>query len=107
VIRLEPKEEIRIGFLAKKTGFTSVLEPRELNFLLREHGAVTQYTEEYERLLLDCICGDQTLFVSEREVEAMWRYVDPIIRVWHEGTEKVPLHFYTPDTREVLEQITL
>ena len=103
-IRMEPKEEIRIGFLAKKPGLASEIELREFNFLLREHGSPSQYTEEYERLLLDCVRGDQTLFLSAREVKAMWRYIDPIIRIWQIGVEEVPLHFYKPDTREILEE---
>lgn len=102
-ISMEPREEIRIGFLAKKPGFTLATEPREFKFSLRERGSVTQ-TEEYERLLLDCIRGDQTLFVSTREVAAMWRYIDPIIHVWREGGGKAPLHFYKPDTASIRTQ---
>lgn len=102
-ISMEPKEEIRIGFLAKKPGFTLATESREFKFSLRERGAITK-TEEYERLLLDCFHGDQTLFVSTREVAAMWRYIDPIIRAWKEGIEKAPLHFYKPDTAYIRSQ---
>ena len=57
--------------------------------------------EEYERLLLDVMRGDQALFVSKREIEAMWRFIDPILRVWQSGTERVPLHSYQPDTSDI------
>ncbi len=107
VIRMEPKEEIRIGFLAKKPGFAFATEPREFSFVLHEEGADTKSAGEYERLLIDCLRGDQTLFVSTREVAAMWRYIDPIVHAWKEGVENVPLHIYTPDTGDVLEQAAI
>ncbi|MHB0865486.1 MAG: glucose-6-phosphate dehydrogenase [Minisyncoccota bacterium] len=107
IIRMEPKEEILIGFLAKKPGFTFETEPREFSFELHEEGREASRTAEYERLLIDCLRGDQTLFVSTREVTAMWRYIDPILHAWQKGTENVPLHFYAPDTGEVLEQASI
>lgn len=69
-----------------------------------DFNATVQYTEEYERLLLDAIRGDQTHFVSEREIEAAWRFVDPIERAWRSGTELVPLHMYQPGTNDILLQ---
>jgi glucose-6-phosphate 1-dehydrogenase len=103
VIRMEPKEEIHIRFTAKKPGLAFETELRELSFLLRKHDSLPQYTEEYERLLLDCIHSNQTLFISQREVRAMWRYIDPIISVWEEGVEKIPLHVYEPDTKDITQ----
>lgn len=56
----------------------------------------------YERLLEDAICGDQTLFVSAREVAAAWRFVDPIEKAW--AANVVPLRTYPPDTGEITLQ---
>lgn len=98
IIRLEPQEEIKVRFWSKKPGLAFTMEERDFSFLLRESGAHSQYTEEYEKLLLDCIAGNQTLFVSSREVAAMWRFIDPIIRVWKRN--EVPLRHYQPDTDE-------
>jgi glucose-6-phosphate 1-dehydrogenase len=50
----------------------------------------TKFHHPYERLLLDCMKGDLTLFVREDEIEAMWNVVDPIIARW-EGIP--PQHF--------------
>jgi glucose-6-phosphate 1-dehydrogenase len=47
---------------------------------------------EYETILLDAMHGDQRRFVSNAEVRAMWRFVDPILRAWHQGM--VPLDTY-------------
>ncbi len=95
VIRLEPKEEIVVEFWVKKPGFEFETERRDLAFTLRDRGSVVQYTEEYEKLLLDCLRGDQTLFITTQEIRSMWRYIDPIVDGWSRGM--TPLKMYTPD----------
>lgn len=96
---LEPKEGINIEFWSKKPGLIGELrEPRTIDFMLRDKNTAPQYIEEYEKLLLDSILGDQTLFVSTAEVKAMWRFVDPIIAAWEQNL--VPLDEYDPDTDE-------
>jgi glucose-6-phosphate 1-dehydrogenase len=97
VFGIEPEERITIHFLSKKPGLTFEMEKRIFDFLLRDVGKRTQYVEEYEKLLLDCITGDQTLFVSTDEIRAMWRFIDPIIYAWRRGV--VPLKFYKPGTQ--------
>jgi glucose-6-phosphate 1-dehydrogenase len=98
--KMEPADSITIGFWTKKPGFDDVLEPRDFNFLLYEKEEKTQYVEEYSRLLVDAIAGDQTLFVSTDEVKAMWAFIDPIVRGWRDGL--APLDTYRPDTAEPL-----
>jgi glucose-6-phosphate 1-dehydrogenase len=100
VIRMEPKEEIQIEFWSKKPGFAMATEPRMFHFLFREQSGKMQYIEEYAKLLLDCIRGDQTLFVSTEEVQAMWRFSDSVVSAWKDGA--VPLETYAPDTTEIL-----
>jgi glucose-6-phosphate 1-dehydrogenase len=102
VIRMEPKEEIVIEFWSKKPGYTYATEPRMFHFLLREQAGRVQYTEEYERLLLDCIRGDQTLFISTDEIRAMWRYTDPIVAAWKAGA--VPMKTYAPGEKQVTKE---
>jgi glucose-6-phosphate 1-dehydrogenase len=98
--RLEPADSITIGFWTKKPGFDTQLEDRDFNFFLYEKEEKAQYVEEYSRLLADAISGDQTLFVSTREVRAMWEFIDPIVQAWADGV--VPLQHYAPDTDDVL-----
>ena len=95
-IHLEPTEGITINFWSKKPGLQNEIEERKFEFNFRSAEKRSQYTEEYEKLLLDCIQGDQTLFVSGEEVRAMWKFIDPIIMAWQEN--KVPLFAYKPDT---------
>lgn len=101
VFTLEPSDEIKIEFWAKKPGFENELEKREFRFFLYEKEEKAQYVEEYARLLLDAFRGDQTLFVSTDEVRAMWAFIDPVVRAW--GEDAVPLDAYTPDTCDVVE----
>ncbi len=102
IIHLEPKEGITIRFWSKKPGHAMKLEERSFAFTFRKSGTRVQYTEEYEKLLLDCISDDQTLFVSSEEIRAMWKFVDPIVRGWERGF--TPLARYEPDSDSVLRE---
>ncbi|MBI2141182.1 glucose-6-phosphate dehydrogenase [Candidatus Woesearchaeota archaeon] len=96
VFSLEPVEAITVHFWLKKPGLTSEIDKRALKMLYREAENRVQYVEEYERLLLDCIVGDQTLFISSEEVNAMWKFIDPYVYAWKNNA--VPLRTYMPDT---------
>ena len=102
LIRLEPKEEIDVSFWSKKPGFETNTEERKLNFLFREKTGMHQYTEEYEKLLLDCIAGNQTLFISTNEIAEMWRFTDPIVNAWDKNL--VPMKAYKPNTNEITRE---
>lgn len=62
----------------------------------KERGS-TQYTEEYSELIANALKGDQSLFLSSKEVSAMWRFIDPILRVWKSGHPR--LLTYVPDSK--------
>ncbi len=103
IIQIEPVEGITVTFYSKKLGHAFELEERKFEFDFRKVGAPqSQYTEEYEKLILDCIEGDQTLFVSSREIAAMWRFTDPFTAAWQKGM--VSLAKYKPDTDGVLTE---
>jgi glucose-6-phosphate 1-dehydrogenase len=99
VFTLEPSDGIDIVFYTKKPGFSDETEERVFSFFLYERAEKLQYVEEYGRLLYDAIRGDQTLFVSTREIEAGWRFIDPIVAAWAAGEPE--LGTYPPDTDEV------
>ncbi len=106
IFSMEPDEGITISFLSKKPGFTYEVEPRVFNFSLRGETKRVQYVEEYQKLLLDCIAGDQTLFVSTEEIKAMWRFTDSFLHVWQRGNT-LPLQVYAPDSAEVSERFVV
>ncbi len=94
--RLEPNDEIIIDFWTRKPGFEHVLEERTMSFFLYEKKNKVQYVEEYAKVLHAAMNGEQSFFSSADEVEAEWRFVDPIEDAWHRGI--VPLNTYAPDT---------
>jgi glucose-6-phosphate 1-dehydrogenase len=47
---------------------------------------MSQSPEAYERLILDAMRGDATLFTRNDEVDAQWSIIDPILKAWHEGS---------------------
>ena len=100
IFTLEPADTIKIVFWAKKPGFDWEVERREFNFFLYEKEEKAQYVEEYAKLLLDAVRGDQTLFISTDEVRAMWEFVDPVTQAWE--LDESPPGTYTPDSDEVL-----
>jgi glucose-6-phosphate 1-dehydrogenase len=95
VFRQDPKEGITLKFWTKKPGLGMELEERTFEFDVHGGGGHSRASADYEKLLSDCITGDQTLFVSSKEIAAMWRFIDPIIAGWRNGA--VPLHPYAPD----------
>ncbi len=92
VLTFDIAEEGRISvlFWAKKPGFDFQLEPKELSFSFGEGALEQQIPNAYERVLYDCIRGDQTLFASTEEVKAEWRFITPILERW----SSLPLHTY-------------
>ena len=83
--RIQPDEGISVLFWAKKPGFAVMLEPKKMSFLYKQPEEETMLTDAYERVLFDCIRGDQTLFTSTDEVLAAWKFITSIIKNWEEA----------------------
>ncbi len=84
VIRLQPNEGMTLSVMIKEPGpggmrLTSV--PLDMSFATAL-GADADVTDAYERLIMDVIRGNQTLFMRGDEVEAAWAWADPIIEGW-------------------------
>ena len=73
-----------------------VLEEKDFSFDYRAAYPDEELTDAYERLFWAALKGDQTLFVSSEEIEACWRFIDPILKEWKR--RKTPLVFYAPGT---------
>lgn len=87
-IQMQPTEGIGIRLAAKKPGLTTVLEPVDMEFCYKKSFDVPQL-EAYERLLIDIIAGDQSLFLSQGIIEASWKVIDPIRQAWDSGKPKL------------------
>jgi glucose-6-phosphate 1-dehydrogenase len=81
VLRIQPNEGIALRAGAKVPGPTIQIRAINLDFLYGQSFGVEQ-PEAYERLLLDCMLGDSTLFTRSDEVEAAWRLLTPILDHW-------------------------
>jgi glucose-6-phosphate 1-dehydrogenase len=81
-MRIQPNEGISLRMSVKKPGLKMELQPVRMEFCYRQEFA--DQPDAYERLLLDAIAGDQTLFLHSDEVEQSWQYVDAIYADWHQ-----------------------
>ena len=83
VLGVQPQEEIVMHIGVKHPGIGNQLYPVNMGFRYeRDLKGDVHYPLAYERLLLDCMKGDQTLFARQDGVEAMWTIVDPIVKRW-------------------------
>lgn len=105
IFSLEPEEKIELHFLAKKPGLNMEVQERKFEFTYRVREKSGQYVEEYEKLLLDSIEGNQILFLSTNEVKSMWKFIDPITRAWE--SNKVSLEKYKADTDDMIKQLKI
>jgi glucose-6-phosphate 1-dehydrogenase len=91
-IRIQPDEGMSLKISSKKPGDVLDVGAVEMDFSYSEtfnH----PIKDAYERLLLDAIKGDATLFARRDEVEHAWRFVSPILETWESETKKQPLFY--------------
>jgi glucose-6-phosphate 1-dehydrogenase len=96
VLRLQPDEGVKLWLMAKYPGPGGLrLTQVPLDMSFADAFGVAQ-PDAYERLLLDVVRGNPTLFMRRDEVEAAWRWVDPILAAWQSNGEAP--HGYTAGT---------
>jgi glucose-6-phosphate 1-dehydrogenase len=86
---LQPNEGVSLTLMNKRPGLTTNSMPLEelaLNLSLDDPTSPNRAVRRiaYERLILDAINGNSTLFVRRDEIEAAWAWIDPIILAWKE-----------------------
>ena len=89
VLRIQPDEGITLRFGAKVPGQALRLRTVSMDFSY-EAAFLEKAPDAYERLLLDAMVGDPTLFIRSDEVEQAWRIMDPILQAWSESTQALP-----------------
>ncbi len=90
---VQPDEGIHFRLEAKVPDEPRQIKSVEMQFHFREAFAHNQLPEAYERLLLDAIHGDASLFARSDEIQWAWRLVDPVLQGW-EAPEAPPLVTY-------------
>ena len=96
ILRIHPDAGVAIDFGMKIPGAGYKVHNVEMAFKYADL-AETKIPEAYERLLLDCMVGDSTLYARADAVKASWKFVDPIIQAWKTNPE-IPLYFYECNT---------
>lgn len=81
IFRIQPKEAITLRVSSKRPGMQYQVHPVRMDFSYEEEFAIS-LPEAYERLLLDVLRGDSTLFTRSDELEAAWKFVNPILEAW-------------------------
>ena len=81
IMTMQPNEGVSISIGAKIPGTRMRIRPVNMEFLYGT-AFLSQSPEAYERLILDAMRGEATLFTRVDEVEAQWRIIDPILQAW-------------------------
>jgi glucose-6-phosphate 1-dehydrogenase len=86
ILTVQPDEGVSVSLGAKIPGPRMRIRPVNMEF---RYGTsfLSESPEAYERLILDAMRGDATLFTRNDEIEALWGIIDPILTAWHEDTE--------------------
>jgi glucose-6-phosphate 1-dehydrogenase len=101
-MRIQPNEGIALRFEAKMPGPDLRTRTVDMDFSYgSSFGMAT--ADAYNRLLLDCMLGDQTLFTRADEVEEAWRVVTPILNTWESPTDPASVPQYEAGTWEPTE----
>ena len=91
VLTVQPNEGVSLSLGAKIPGTRMRIRPVNMEFLYGT-AFLSQSPEAYERLILDAMRGEATLFTRVDEVEAQWRIIDPILQGWEQ--DNTPLATY-------------
>jgi glucose-6-phosphate 1-dehydrogenase len=84
VMQIQPEEGISLSFQAKRPGSKICMSTLNMNFNYQDVFGVDM-PQAYQRLLLDCMVGDQTLFTRQDGVEVAWRLLTPVLEAWQNG----------------------
>jgi len=96
VFRIQPNEGILLKFGLKIPGNGFQVETVNMDFLY-DQLTDAYVPDAYERLILDCMNGDATLFARGDSVEASWKFIDPIAKAWA-NDESIPIYGYPSGT---------
>ena len=96
VLYLQPDEGMHLRFEAKVPDTGAEMRSVDMEFHYADSFGKTAIPESYERLLLDVLSGDASLFTRADEVETAWGIIDPILQAWESPSGNQPLAVYEP-----------
>lgn len=86
--RIQPNEGIHLQLKVKQPGYEHRLQDALMDFSYQQTFGDHEHPNAYERVLVDAIRGDRTLFATSEEVLQSWRIIEPIIQRWQDSTER-------------------
>jgi glucose-6-phosphate 1-dehydrogenase len=90
--QIQPNEGINLDLVVKEPGLDNRMRHADMNFSYKNTFSAYKYVDAYERVLMDAIRGDQSLFASDLEVLATWRVLQPIIDDWAASNEGIRIY---------------
>lgn len=103
--RLQPNEGVTLQLLAKRPGYERALQTVTMDFTYKHAFEGTVQPDAYERVLLDALLGDQTLFTTSKEVLASWRIITAVLEEWaknNNGLKEYTAGSLGPDIQSLL-----
>lgn len=80
--RIQPNEGIELDLVTKKPGYANDLQPTIMDFSYHDDFIDHGHPNAYERVLVDAVRGDHTLFATSQEILASWEVVQPVLDAW-------------------------
>lgn len=80
--RIQPNEGIELDLVTKKPGYTHELQKTVMDFSYRQNFVDHGHPDAYERVLVDAVRGDHTLFATSEEILASWRIIQSVLDAW-------------------------
>ena len=106
IIRLQPDEGMRLYMQIKEPGPGHLaLKSLPLDLSYAESFAEVSYPDAYERLLMDVVRGNLSLFMGHNEVEAAWQWTDNLLQSWDKANQ--PMETYMAGTNGPLQSAML
>jgi len=87
-LKIQPDEGVQIQFETKLPGAGMATRPVDMIFQYEDYFGAVALPDAYERLLLDALCGDPSLFIRNDEIEESWKIVEPLL-----GVERRPFEY--------------
>ena len=91
-IRIQPDEGIDIKLFVKKPGFDNSMQPAVMDFSYKVAFEEQAHPDAYERVIVDAIRGDQSLFASSKEVIRSWEIIQPILKRWQDTSNDLVIY---------------
>lgn len=93
-ICIQPDEGIHLRFETKVPDSQQGTRSVDMDFHFRDSFGEEPLPDAYERLLLDALIGDPSLFTRSDEIEAAWGLIDPLLKAWEQEPEVSPVYTY-------------